>query len=470
MNWRGKKERLAVLVVVGSFLLGSFLRAWQYWAFPVAGETQDEVAWSLLGSSLLQTGQPVSWSYFKGYTVLKIVDQGFGEVKLVAPALDHPPLFSLLPGSILTILGKSWEAWPSMKVIRFPVVLLSLLNLGLFYYWLFRTNLASSGKVLAALIFTTAPSFVFLSRLVVSENLLVTWVLCIVIASNVKRRWKSWFWGLLLFVLPLTKISGGAIGAAVVGWLWMERDTRGKEFWWALAGLAGGFLGWMVYAAAFDISLFWHVQLQQSQRDTGFLTLFSSQFFAPTLVEKVFSDFWISLGWFAGFAWVAQQVIGAKISKTDRLILYLFLAQLAFIALSVGEHTVHGWYRIPFLPLFAYFFGALWQSIHDRRSWLGMAFSFLLISFVWRLGLWTVLGTEMYAWQNVLNRVWLLIAGAVAGVETLKVSARTERFIWGAVIGFVGVLLLITHGVIITSITQDTYWQDELYLEQGLRP
>ncbi len=470
MIWNWWRERRIVFAAVVLFLLGSVLRVWKYWEFPVAGETQDEVAWSLLGSSLLQTGQPVSWSYFQGYQVLKIVNQGFGEVRLVAPALDHPPLFSLIPGTALTLLGKSWEAWPSMKVVRFPMVVLSLMNMALFFFWMHRTNLSRYGKFVAAMLFATIPSFVFLSRLVVSENLLVTWMLLLLIGSTVQKHWKPWYWCVLLLAVPLTKISGGAIGAAVVGWLWMERRERGREFWWALAGLTGGFFLWMLYAAAFDLSLFWHVQMQQSQRDTGFLTLFTSQLFAPTLVEKVFADYWITLGWMTSLAWIAVKGADKKWSSMDRLVAYLFVAQFAFMALSVGEHTVHGWYRIPFLPLFAYFFGSLWQIIADKRSWFGAGVMFLMLSFVWRLSLWMSFGKEMYHWQNTLNRVWLLVVGSFVGIETLHISEKYQRWIWHSVVGSLTALLVVAHVITVINMNQDRYWQDELYLEQGLRP
>lgn len=39
-----------------------FLRFYNYTSFPIGGETADESAWTYLGSSLIQEGQPTSWS------------------------------------------------------------------------------------------------------------------------------------------------------------------------------------------------------------------------------------------------------------------------------------------------------------------------------------------------------------------------------------------------------------------------
>lgn len=462
--------RVSMVGLIAVFLLACMLRLYQYWDFPVAGETQDEMAWSFLGASLLQTGRPVSWSYFSGYEVLEVARDGEAgaEFRLVAPALDHPPLFSFIPGGALTILQKQWSVLPSIKVVRFPVIILGCINVAMFLWWIRRSSLLPSGQMTAAVLFATIPSFVWLSRLVVSENLLVFELLALLVLSTWKRA-PRWLWGILLASLPLTKMSGLAIGGALVAWGWTQRQEHPRRFFWMVAGLAGGMMLWLLYAALFDLSLFWQIQLQQSQRDTGFLTLFTAQFWAPTLVEKVSADPWITLGWVAGFMWLAQRWFQKQWSSEQRLVALLFLAQCAFIAGSVGEHTVHGWYRIVFFPLFAYFYGAIFQEIMERRSWLGLAAISFVLGPVWRMSLFSLIGSTIFEWQNMLSRLSLGISGLFVGADVFPLPARFTKQIFPFIVVIGMLLVILAQSITVLTWTQEKYWQDELYLEQGLR-
>jgi len=58
-----KEILLFTLILLAAF----FLRVWQYYDFPIGGETADESAWTLLGASLIQERVPTSWSYFLPY-------------------------------------------------------------------------------------------------------------------------------------------------------------------------------------------------------------------------------------------------------------------------------------------------------------------------------------------------------------------------------------------------------------------
>ena len=89
-----KEKILLVLILATAF----FLRVWRYYDFPVGGETADESAWTLLGASLIQERVPASWSYFLPYENYHYVE-GLFDAPIVRPALDHPPLFSLVPGT-----------------------------------------------------------------------------------------------------------------------------------------------------------------------------------------------------------------------------------------------------------------------------------------------------------------------------------------------------------------------------------
>jgi len=472
--WRSKLRSPWTWLLLGLVGLGILLRAWQYWYFPVAGETQDEVAWTLLGSSLLQTGTPISWSYFKGYQVMEVVVHQGAEFPLVKPAVDHPPLFALLPGMIQTFTGHFWKEIPSIKLVRFPLVLLGALNLSLFTVWLLKAKLKRVHVVTALLIAATAPSLVFLSRLVVSENLLVTWLLLILILNTqeddenqTSRGWRRWLWILVHAALPLTKISGIAIGLGSLATAWYRKDKA--RFWSALDGLGVGVGLLMLYMAHYDFGLFWQVQTQQAQRDTGLLSLFSTWLWEPTLVREVFADIWNQVGLIALLA-VAWLLPNLKKDEQCSLmaVLFLFMAQLAFLLLSVGEHTIHGWYRIVFWPLWAYVIGQLVQYAWDKRNAVALAVSWLLMAPQLRLAGMYLLGEQWYDWQGDVNKVWLGLTGLALMTLFLfqRWQARAQRGLWIAL----GILLVLGQVVTVLLIQHERFWQDALYLLQGIRP
>lgn len=451
------------------FLLGSLLRLWNYWYFPVGGETQDEVAWSLLGSSLVQTGKPVSWSYFAGY-------EKFGELRasddavfpLVAPVLDHPPLFALLPGMTLTLLGEAWNVIPSLKVVRLPVVLLSVVNLALFFYWQKRRKITENEKVVALILFATLPAVVFLSRMVVAENLLVTGLLAgMILQTFQKGNWRRWAWFLLLALFPMTKVAGIPLALGFVTSFWVHRAQKeNKKLWlWALAGLSMGVFSWFVFSASYDWGLFIQVQTQQAQRDTGLLTLLSSQIMSMVLVEKVFVDPWLFISWASACIWFSQK----RMDQESQSISLIFLAQVAFLFLSVGEHTVHGWYRIPLWPLFTVMIAQWFTRIGKDASWFSFTWLWLILGALVRLCLFPVLGSQIYEWQALLGKIWLSFAGFFVFCGVASISKETEMRTWKGIVITSLILLIVLHTAIIVNIKHKDYWQDALYWEQGIR-
>lgn len=451
-------------LMVGLVLLGAILRSWNYWLFPVAGETQDEYAWSILGASLLQTGVPASWSYFSGYDVYQVIKSAGADFPVVRPALDHPPLFGLLPGLFQTVAGHSWLEIVSIKLIRFPLVLLGIVNLALFAIWLRRLPeaiLQPAGKLVALAVFATAPSFVYLSRMVVSENLLVTWMLLLLLLLGAPGKWMGLVRNVVLVLLPLTKVSGAAIVLAD-----LFRAIVDKKNWKTIGLLTLTGLGlFLLYAAVFDFGLFWRVQTQQAQRDAGLLTLFTTQLWSPALVQKPFADIWIPLGYIATFAWL---FVHRKKDGIERYLAALFVAQLAFMLLSVGETTVHGWYRIVLLPFFAFSIGWVAERVWERKDWLGLALGWMVVMPVARLGWLAVNIRGLFSIQSVLAKVFLVVAGL--NVAALSIEARKAEKLWRFSCVLLALVVLSGNILTVLFLREQAYWLDALYLEQGIRP
>ncbi len=461
-------RRWQLLMIVFLVVLGAGLRMWKYEYFPIAGETQDEVAWTILGSSLLQTGEPVSWSYFSGYTILETVTFQHNSFQLVKPALDHPPLFSFLPGIVQTVTGHHWKEIPSIKLVRFPLVLLGMLNLGLFTWWIMRITQNPVQRIASIALAATAPNIVFLSRLVVSENLLVTWILLILLLqSTALKGWHKWMWMLVHVAAPMTKISGLAICAGSIAASWYTNNKVALK--WALLGTGGGIILLLGYVSLFDFGLFWQVQTQQAARNTGLLTLFSTWWWANTLVEGIFADVWNQVGLFSLGLLAFFGLPTAKEKRSEKsLILFLFFAQLAFYLLSVGETTVHGWYRIVFWPLWVYSLGWVVARAWEEKSAWWLSFSWLLMSAQVRLGWVFLLGKTAFEYQGMANKIWLL--GAGLGLSTLflpkKWQSMTQKQLWI----ILGCIVLLAHLAAVLTIQHELFWQDALYLEQGIQP
>lgn len=198
------------------------------------------------------------------------------------------------------------------------------------------------------------------------------------------------------------------------------------------------------------------------------LTLFSTWLWSPTLVREVLADVWNQVGL---LALVALGFFIPK-SKSDQslhqVVLILFLAQLSFLLLSVGEHTIHGWYRIVFWPLWAYAIGWWVNQMWTQRNAFGLALSVILIAPQLRLAGVFSWGPGFYDFQGSANKVLLLLAGSalLTLIFPKKWQTRGQQAVWLTV----GSLLLVSHVASILLIQHDRFWQDALYLLEGIQP
>lgn len=89
------------------------------------------------------------------------------------------------------------------------MILIGTINVALIFILSSKYFKKKKWVYLTSLIYATAPSFVFASRLVVAENLLVTWTLLALILLR-PDKWKFKYIVLLLVgaLAVLTKVSG----------------------------------------------------------------------------------------------------------------------------------------------------------------------------------------------------------------------------------------------------------------------
>jgi hypothetical protein len=367
------RQHLPLLVMVG---LAFVLRWWNYAYFPVGGETADEYAWTLLGSSLIQEREPSSWSYFLAYKDYHYLEQevdGEEKAPIVRPAFDHPPLFSLLPGAAHS-LKSFWLDSPSLKVIRAPMVLLGAVNVGFFYLVCRQIFVRNRWTVVGTSLFLTIPALVFSSRLVVAENLLITWILVtLLLVFSKQRRWTMPALIAVSALAVLTKIAGLIIPASLLTFGLLTKQPKLSK-----AAVWGGVLGiglFAIYGAIYNWPLFLDVLASQSTRQLGLATLQNRLFLNPALVRHLFFDGWKMLGLFASFWLLAQP----KKNKQELLVLIFTVISLLFVSLTVGESTFHGWYDFILWPSLVISTTLLGKTIWETKNGLLFGLVWLLL-------------------------------------------------------------------------------------------
>ena len=432
------KKNWLILTII---FLGLFLRAYRYPQFPIAGETADETAWTMLGASIIQTGKPASWSWFESYDDYIVINGP--NYRLVSPVLDHPPLFGLIPGFFHS-LKNSWDQVPSVKLVRLPMILIGTLNVWLLYLVAQKVFKEKKVAQLAAAIYAFAPTFVFSSRLVVAENLLVTWMLLVIylIKSPLKRR--SLFLILVSVAAIFTKVSGLVIPLGIILYGWQNKESGLLKT--GLSGLLLGELSYLLYGALLNWQLFLEVNLSQAGRDLGLSTLLNRLFLHPAVVEKIFFDGWLFLGLFAIMALFLVNPKKYLIIKT-----YLVL-WLAFIAATVGEQTLHGWYDYPLYPLLALATAWFLHYLATQKMYWLTWLSWLLLLPTIRLAL--VFSNQYTEVSNLAMRGMMGLGVLPLGFSLIKKEKLMKKSIL-----LLGLILLIAAIVVVLKINDRSYWE-----------
>ncbi|MEA2056924.1 MAG: glycosyltransferase family 39 protein [Patescibacteria group bacterium] len=443
-----KKKKLIILITL--LILGFVLRFYRYSYFPVIGETADESAWAMLGASLIQDQEPMAWSHFGAYVEHgAVVDE---DSHLVKPSLDHPPLFSLIPGIVHALQQRPIDQ-PSIKAVRFPMIILGVINIYLLYVLankIFKKN--KLAVYFSTAIYTMAPIFVFSSRLVLAENWLITLILLSLIFIYKKKKTKQDYQLLFLIslVAVLSKFSGLILPASLLVLGFKENNRKYRKI-----GLFSAVLGlslFALYGAIFNWQLFVDVLLSQSNRQLGLATILNCLFLHPMIVDRLFIDGWLFLGLLAGFS-----LIFSKQKKTKKWLplTILFLMNLGFVLMSVGEQSFHGWYgylNYPFLILAS---GDLLARIIKKGNTLLFAFIWILLLPSIRLAM-RCLGIYLEMDQMILRLIGLL--GFIPlGLDFFN-KKLSKKMMW-----LVLVIIILANLLVVFKLTHEIYWEDNLF-------
>jgi 4-amino-4-deoxy-L-arabinose transferase-like glycosyltransferase len=432
------KTVLAIVLLV-ILLLGQRLRFYNYDVVPHPGETADEYGFAWAGLSLIKDGVPESWS---SVNMATITDEAYENVRkeyvnvdgihdkdpsgppfsLVKPWFDKPPGFALFIGSYSYFKGAREYVQTGVGIIRRPMVRIALITTILIFFLGYRLFDARVGLV-SALLYSTIPTMVISSRLVLSENGYIPIFLAAILAADYyleKKQTKYWLLAAVLAAFGiLFKLSAVAILMTVL-LIYLIYLPKGKKKFkiillTSIIGISG-FLAFALFGAYYDWGLFYRVFNAQSNLlyGTGSEVLFSAV--TKSLVAtRFFTDGWMTLGW------IAFLLVSFKGWRKTKGATYMTVAFFSYLAvfLVLGSEP-YGWYRYPLFPFLAISIAKVFIDLYDSPN-LPVALILFLLPFGTSVHkLVGLLGFQMY--------VPLFRVSVVLILSAFAYSLMTEKF------------------------------------------
>lgn len=353
-------------VVLALLALTVWLRAVDLGKEPAPLATTDEFHYAWAGLSLLTEGRPTAWSYLTGYHDSQALQ---GRVKalgtswqVVSPAMDHPPLYSLLAGGfawltgakplpLTTDTGRDVTLW-SVDLARCRVLSLILFAVSfLLLYDLAARRCGFAVALVSLLVYGCVSHMVLHSRLLVTETFTTPLLLGGLCAWERYRRgeWSERLFAIVTILLiaaaTLSKLVAAGQAAALCFLLIAEGRRRAAIY--PIVGVALGVAIYLLFGAWQDWHIFVKVLQSQSARWHGFGML-EEIVFNPLIVHSPSRSYPILLGWGAIFA-VTVAHTGTRGRQLIAAAVVYFLAFGFFAAVP----AIYGWHLMPFHPFMA---------------------------------------------------------------------------------------------------------------------
>ena len=430
--------RWEIVTLAALTALGLLLRLHDLGAAPLLFDNEDELQFAWAGMGLWLHGDAYTWSYFNAYpthTVLHLFGQTF---LMVHQWMDHPPLYSLLIGGLMVVLGDRRLDQVTVVQVRLIPILAATATIPLTALFA-RPLLGRWPALIAAALLATSPAAVLLARQSEPESVQAVLLMLALIASwrltqGTSRRtlWLS-VACVCAFLAPGMKISGLAVGGIAVVILLAERQLR--PFWWVLGATVAGILVYPLYGALVNWHLFLQIVASQNLNRQNILTIFNF-IAAPTGVNRSLHDGWWLLGWF-GLGVLA--VVGGR-RRGWFLVWPAAAYALVMLVLAGSAQTAqYGWYKVIVYPeVYLGVAGFAWWAL--RRTSVG-AYALLLGLGGVTATNWLFAGTGT-GWAPdpllLLLILGVLLAPAVFAGWSPEWRRRAE---WMMIAGIVGMLL-----------------------------
>lgn len=424
-------------VVLALLVLAIGLRAVDLGNAPAPLATTDEYHYAWAGLSLMTEGRPTAWSYLTGYHDTQALK---GQVKalgtswqIVTPAMDHPPLYSLLAGGFARLTGATplrltTNAGREVTIWNIDLARCRILSLILFaasfllLYDLAARRCGFAVALVSLLLYGCVSHMVLHSRLLVTETFTTPLLLGGLCAWERYRRGE---WGERLFAIvtilliaaaTLSKLVAASQAAAICFLLLAEGRRRAAIY--PILGVALGGAIYVLFGAWQDWHIFVKVMESQSARWHGFGML-EEIVLNPLLVHAPARSYPILIGWGAIFA----VAVGRRGTRGRQLIGAAAAYFLAF-GFFVAVPAIYGWHLMPFHPFMALAIAIVFMEAYRRP---GPIKNVAAVALLMPMALETVY-LEHTAWGGVMRYVYLGIAAVVIGLPLLpKRPANTRQ-------------------------------------------
>lgn len=340
-----------VLIACIVIFLALSIRFWKIEYIPYANDA-DELAYIWAGQSLVEFGVPISWSSFQHtdtqwhWTEIQsevVQDSKVPIAKFVKPWFDHSFVLPLLMGSWSELLGYHFPSIPPALFYRLPFLVIAGVNLGLIYL-IARKMFGQWPALFALSLASFSPTFVFAQRMVVSENLLATFLLTTIYLFLTDQP----LWSLILATAfaGLVKLPGLSI-VPVIGIAMLSERKVAKALQYGVGVAAVVAFGYGVYGAHIDWNSFTAAMRDQSSRLLGWSNpafLFSQ----PGFHTKAVLDMSYYVLLLCGFS-----VYFLPFDRSRKVLSGSILSVLLTVWVTSAEQDMLGWYKIPLFCVLA---------------------------------------------------------------------------------------------------------------------
>ena len=448
-------------------------------------EILDEFDFVWVGKSFLQTGIPTGWSDFSLYrsptnypplealqnfsmqkdgqpitfknrkaaalprVSIETVDYGLGDRQLnfVAPYLDHPPLAALVYA-----LGSKAETLSQVNPQQFRqrAATISLISATLIFLLAFQI----AGPFLALLsffIYQTVPSFVFLSRLGLAENIIVPLSLVSInLLYLYLRRSKPIFLilsGIFAGLSALTKLPGlFTLISGAICLLCSSPSINKKKpaLTFFLVPALAIFSLYPLYGLLTAPSTFLEVIFSQSNRFFNGPVGLIKEILTPSFKNWFIDPWWLG-SWLLSLAFLAKNL---KNTRYRSLAIYFLCLLFTTIFMASASYP---WYFITAIPFLSIFTAQFIKDIifRPRTSSLLLFFLFFFSgSFHW--GYHVI--TQSNQKSSILYKLFLLFFVFTAAYFYPQRKSPKLLFLWQLAI------LLILHRLLLWNFRSITYF------------
>lgn len=361
------------MVLITAFLislLGYNLRLHQFDSFPPPGDTFDELKGAYNGVSLITTGVPRSWSWFKEYGDFPIVHVRNTDLRIVEPYFDDPPLFALLSGYYAISKGMDSLEKIDAGALRWPMLKLGALNIFLLFIlvYLLKGPVEAS---LSALIYATVPTMVLGARLPIADNGVITSTLLslLTFAVYIKKNWYPALIAASVFAAAafLMKSTGIFTPAALIFLSLLHRKYKAVFIIGIFAIASVGI--WLWYGYYYNWELFTKLISIYSGRELFSPSMIINLFTVYRIGEKMMSvDGWVLWGWISVILYSFINVKKEE-SLLSKLVLPIMVGSyLVFFSIMSGHSK--GWYRLPLYPFLAWATASVFLEIVKNPRFL----------------------------------------------------------------------------------------------------